>query len=129
MSEKPLTPWIIAEESGKISSSHCDYMAGLGETRSHVAMTVTQKRVKEVQYALVEDIDFIGKKRSAAMLASSEFRSSPPPSPSPLTTSASFQSASSSVKLSSSYLVIISSTPSSTFPSALLSGEKINGEH
>ncbi len=33
----PLTPWVIAEESGKIVAGHCDCMAGLGETCSHVA--------------------------------------------------------------------------------------------
>ena len=81
-------------------AGHCDCMAGLGETCSHVAsllfavesgvrirdsMTVTQKKaywvmpngVKEVQYAPVKDINFIGKKRSAAKLASLDFRSSP----------------------------------------------------
>ena len=35
MSQKPLTPWVVAEESGKIMG-HCDYMAGLGESCSHV---------------------------------------------------------------------------------------------
>ena len=58
LSEKPLTPWVIAEKHGKIFVGHCDCMAGLGETCSHVAsmlwaiesgvrlrdsMTVTQK--------------------------------------------------------------------------------------
>ena len=37
MSEKPLTPWIISEPNGKILAAHCDCMAGLGETSSHVA--------------------------------------------------------------------------------------------
>ena len=59
MSQKPLTPWVVAEETGKIITSHCDCMAGLGESRSHVAsplwavesglcirdsMTVTEKK-------------------------------------------------------------------------------------
>ncbi len=37
MSEKPLTPWVVAEAGGKIVAGHCDCMAGLGETCSHVA--------------------------------------------------------------------------------------------
>ena len=37
MSEKPLTPWIIATEAGRILAGHCDCMTGLGETCSHVA--------------------------------------------------------------------------------------------
>ena len=86
LSEKPLTPWVIAEKDGKILVGHCDCMAGLGETCSHVAsmlwaiesgvrlrdtMTVTQKKacwvipnnVKEVPYAPVKKINFIGKKK------------------------------------------------------------------
>lgn len=98
---KPLTPWVVAEESGKIVAAHCDCMAGLGESCSHVAsllfaiesgvrirdsMTVTQKKaywvmptgVKEVQYAPVKDIGFLGKKRSAWMMESCNFRSPTP---------------------------------------------------
>ena len=113
MSEKPLTPWLIAEASGKIISAHCDCMAGLGESCSHVAtllwaiesgvrirdsMTVTQKKaywviptgVKDVPYAPVKSIDFICKKRSFSALQSLYFRSSvsptPPPSPTPIPT-------------------------------------------
>ena len=91
MSEKPLTPWVVAKCAGKILAAHCDCVAGLGETCSHVAsvlftiiecgvrirdsMTVTQKKaywvmptgVKEVQYAPVKDVDFVGKKGSAAI--------------------------------------------------------------
>ena len=71
--------------NGKILSSHCNYMARLGESCPHVAsllwavesgvrirdsMTVTQKKaywvmptgVKEVQYAPVKSIDLLGKK-------------------------------------------------------------------
>ncbi len=115
-----MTPWVIAEDSGKIIAGHCDCMAGLGETCSHIAsllfaiesgvrirdsMTVTQKKaywvmpngVKEVQYAPVRDINFLGKKRSAAKLASSDFRASPSPVPSPVTTSPSSSSRASSV--------------------------------
>ena len=60
MREKPLLPWVIVESSGKVLACHCNCMAGLGETCSHVAsllwaveagvrmrdsMTVTQKRL------------------------------------------------------------------------------------
>ena len=37
MSEKPLTPWVICEDTGIILTGHCDCMAGLGESCSHVA--------------------------------------------------------------------------------------------
>ncbi len=86
-------------------------MAGLGESCSHVAsllfaiesgvriresMTVTQKKaywgmptgVKALQYAPVREIDFIGKKRSAAMMKSTivhKHSMSPSPIPSSLT--------------------------------------------
>ncbi len=108
MRVKPLTPWIAAEENGRILAAHCDCMAGLGESCSHVAsllfaiesgvriresMTVTQKKaywvmptgVKAVHYAPVREIDFVGKKRSAAMMKSTFFRQhsmSPSPAPS-----------------------------------------------
>ena len=81
---KPLTPWVIAENNGRIISAHCDCMAGLVESCSHVAsilwavesgvrlresMTVTQKKaywvisgaVKDVPYAPVCQIKFTGK--------------------------------------------------------------------
>ena len=81
MSEKPLTPWVVCENSGKVMSAHCDCMAGLGESCSHVAsllwaieagckrrdsLTVTDKKaywvlptsVKTVPYARVKDINF-----------------------------------------------------------------------
>ena len=74
MRDKPLIPWIVTEESGKVVAGHCNCMAGLGESCSHVgsllwaleagvrardSMTVTQKKaywvlptsVKEVPYA------------------------------------------------------------------------------
>ena len=83
MREKLLTPWIIAEESGKVIAAHCDCMVGLGESCTHVAsllfaverevrirdsMNVTQKKaycviptcVKEVQYAPVQEIRYRG---------------------------------------------------------------------
>ena len=37
MSEKPLTPWVVCENLGKVLSAHGDCMAGLGESCSHVA--------------------------------------------------------------------------------------------
>ena len=40
MREKPLLPWVIAESSGKVLTCHCNCMAGLGETCSHVASLV-----------------------------------------------------------------------------------------
>ena len=84
--EKPLTPWIISEKEGKIHAAHCYYMAGLGETCSHVAtlfwaiatgvekrdsLTVTQKSaycvilpsVKKVLYATLASIAFVGKRK------------------------------------------------------------------
>ena len=109
LSEKPLTPWVIAEPSRKILCAHCDCMAGLGECCSHVAsllwaveagvrirdsMTVTQKKaywvmpsgVKDVPYAQVKDIEFIGKKRSVTAIHTSQFLSGSQPSPSPSST-------------------------------------------
>lgn len=32
----PWNPWIIADPDGSIFSTHCDCVAGLGETCSHV---------------------------------------------------------------------------------------------
>ena len=80
MNEKPLIPWFIAESEGKILAAHCDCMAGLGETYSHVAsllwataagvekrdcLTLTQKSaywvmppaIKSVPYVQVGDIN------------------------------------------------------------------------
>ena len=37
MSEKPLKSRVVAERAGKILAAHCDCVAGLGETCSHVA--------------------------------------------------------------------------------------------
>lgn len=98
MSQKPLTPWILAEEKGTIITAHCDCMAGLGESCSHVAsllwaieagvrardsMTVTQKRaywvipsaVKDVPYAPVRKINFLGRKGSQTQLATLQLQS------------------------------------------------------
>jgi hypothetical protein len=89
LNDKPLTPWVIALNDGQILSGHCDCMAGIGETCSHVAsllhvgyclwssseslVTVTDKSaywvvpstVKAVPYAEVRDISFTGKKRNS----------------------------------------------------------------
>lgn len=74
---------------GKILAGHCNCMAGLGETCSHVSsllwviavgvekrdsLTVTQKSaywvmpsgIQSVSYAAIKDIDFIEKKRKAS---------------------------------------------------------------
>ena len=89
MSEKTLTPWVITEEGGKIITAHCDCIASLGESCTHVASllcaiesevrirdSVTQKKaywvmptgVKEVPYAPVKNITFCGTKRTASMI-------------------------------------------------------------
>ena len=74
LNEKPLTPWVIVEEGGKIISAYCNCVAGLGECCSHIAsllwavesgvrirdsMTVSEKKaywviptgIKQVPYA------------------------------------------------------------------------------
>ena len=91
MSEKPLVPWIIAENTGKIIAGHCNCMAGMGESCSHVAsllwaiesgvrirdsLTPTNKKaywvipqaVKQVPFSPVKNINFKGKKRSLQQL-------------------------------------------------------------
>lgn len=80
-------------DNGRILAAHCDCMAGIGETCSHVAsllwvirvgvesresLTVTQKgvywvmppAVKSVPYAPVKDIEFVGKKRKGSVAIS-----------------------------------------------------------
>ena len=82
-------------EDGKILAAHCDCMAGLGETCSHVssilwviavgvekreALTVTQKSaywvmppaVRSVSYSPIKEIDFIGKKKKASTMLSND---------------------------------------------------------
>ena len=103
LSLKLLTPWIIANNNGRILAGHCDCMAGLGESCSHVAsvfwalesgvhmhqsMTVTQKKaywvipggIKDVPYAPAQQIMFVGKSKIAAssMLACTSNASSAP---------------------------------------------------
>ena len=91
MSERPLVPWTIAEKDGRILAAHCDCMAGLGETCTHVAsllwataagverresLTVTQKSaywvippaIKTVPYAPLSEISFVGKKRKSVCI-------------------------------------------------------------
>lgn len=103
MSEKPLTPWIIAQDDGRILAAHCDCMAGIGETCSHVAsllwvigvgverresLSVTQKSaywvmppsVKSVPYSPVREIDFIGKKSKGSTVDTSVPKCSAAPS-------------------------------------------------
>ena len=81
--EKPLIPWVICETTGKVLCGHCNCMAGLGESCSHIAtllwaieagvqvrssITVTQKKaywvlptpVKDVPFASIKDIKFEG---------------------------------------------------------------------
>ena len=100
MSQKPLTPWVVVEENGKIIAGHSDCMAGLGESCSHVAsllgavesgvclrdsLTVTQKEaywvipsaVKNVPYAPLQRMNFLDRKRSQTQLISSQSSHSP----------------------------------------------------
>ena len=81
MNETPLHPWLIAEKNGKILAGHCNCMAGLGESCTHVAAlpfaieaavriretkTVTAEKaywvlpssLDKVPYSPVSDIDF-----------------------------------------------------------------------
>ena len=85
MNERSLVPWTIAEKDGRVLAAHCDCIAGLGETCTHVAsllwataagverresLTVTQKSaywvitpaIKTVPYAPLSEISFLGKK-------------------------------------------------------------------
>ncbi|XP_072047343.1 uncharacterized protein [Amphiura filiformis] len=92
MSEKALHPWIVVEQGGTIRSAHCDCMAGLGETCTHVASllfaieyyirkkekaTVTEEKaywlvpsVKKVPYAEVVNIDFTSAKTKKKIMDS-----------------------------------------------------------
>ena len=103
MSEKPLVPWTIAERNGRILAAHCDCMAGLGETCTHVAsllwataagvekrdsLTVTQKSaywvmspaIKTVPYAPLSEITFVGKKRKSMCITGDTAVDPPTPS-------------------------------------------------
>lgn len=99
--------WILAEEDGKIITCHCNCMAGIGESCSHVAsvlwalesgvrirdsMTVTQKKaywvipgaIKSVPYAPISSIKFIGKKGSINAITSRPSKSPTPVSDKPI---------------------------------------------
>ena len=99
LSEKPLTPFrVVCEKKGKILAAHCDCMAGLGESCTHVvsflravefgvkrreSLTITEKSayrvlptaVKNITYASIRHIQFF---KSAADPRESSV-SSPPP--------------------------------------------------
>ncbi|KAJ8031893.1 hypothetical protein HOLleu_25248 [Holothuria leucospilota] len=85
LQETALHPWVIAQKDGKIISAHCNCMAGLGETCTHVcsllfytetkvrirdSVTVTQEAaywkmpatVKKAQYLPLHQIDFTSSK-------------------------------------------------------------------
>ncbi|XP_014673897.1 PREDICTED: uncharacterized protein LOC106814124 [Priapulus caudatus] len=89
--ETPLKPWLIAEKTGKILCGHCDCVAGIGETCTHISallfyidtkvrirdsQTVTQEAaywkipssVKEVTYLPVGEIDFTSAKSKKKIL-------------------------------------------------------------
>ena len=74
MRDKPLIPWIVAEESGKVVAGHCNCMACLGESCSHVgsllwaleagvrardSMTVTQKKTYWVLPTSVKEVPYV----------------------------------------------------------------------
>ena len=109
MSEKPLTPWIISEKNGKILSAHCDCMAGLGESCSHVAsllwaieagvkkrnsLTVTDTKaywvlpsgVSKVPYARIKDICFQKYPNNGTVKHQTRENKVPAPSPTELST-------------------------------------------
>ena len=80
MNETPLHCWLIAEKGGNVLTAHCNCMAGLGESCSHVgallfsveaavklkkSQTVTQEKsywlpaaVQKVEGKQVQDIEF-----------------------------------------------------------------------
>jgi len=85
MNETPLHPWLIAEKGGNVLTAHCNCMAGLGESCSHVgallfaieasvkltkSQTVTQEKsywllssaVQKIEWKPVKKIDFTSAK-------------------------------------------------------------------
>ena len=84
MNDVPLHPWIISEKSGIIVCAHCNCMAGLGESCSHVgavlihiecavniesSKTCTEEKAywllpssKKIEFKPVSDIDFTSAK-------------------------------------------------------------------
>lgn len=106
--EKPLLPWVICELDGKVLAGHCNCMAGLGESCSHVAsllwaieagvrlrdsMTVTQKKaywvlppsIKDVPYAPIAHIKLQGKSAALSTWRAFRMSSTSTLSPSPST--------------------------------------------
>ena len=104
LSAKPLKPWILAEKGGRILAAHCDCMAGLGKTCTHVAAllfaieatvkvrdskTVTEEKaywllpagVSGATYREVSDIDFTSAKTKKKLLDLSISSCSSPPIP------------------------------------------------
>jgi len=93
LSEAPLSPWIIIQPDGKVLAAHCNCMAGLGESCTHVAallfsieatvkvresQTVTDEKsywlpasVKGVSYGALKDIDFTSAKTKKRKLDNS----------------------------------------------------------
>ena len=86
LNKAPLRPWVIAESDGQICCAHCNCMAGLGETCSHVSAllfyleaaarirdqkTVTEKpaywkmpqSLKKITFKRTENIDFTSSKK------------------------------------------------------------------
>ena len=84
MNDVPLHPWIISEKSGIIVCAHCNCMAGLGESCSHVgavlfhiecavniksSKTCTEEKAywllpssKKIEFKPVSNIDFTSAK-------------------------------------------------------------------
>ncbi|XP_065658127.1 uncharacterized protein LOC136082640 [Hydra vulgaris] len=67
MNDVPLHPWIISEKSGNIVCAHCNCLAGLGESCSHVRSSkiCTDEKAywllpssKKIEFKPVSDIDF-----------------------------------------------------------------------
>ena len=73
LSDTPTNVWIITEKTGRIYSAHCNCMAGLGESCSHVgatlfclskfykdrqSKTVTEEKAYWVNPATIKDIEF-----------------------------------------------------------------------
>ena len=80
MNDTPLSPWVVVEQSGNIMAAHCNCMAGLGESCSHIgailfyvefavrvrdSKTCTEEKAywllpgyRTVEYKEVVDVDF-----------------------------------------------------------------------
>ena len=89
-SETPLRCWVITEKVGAVVFAHCNCIAGLGETRTHVAALLfylealarsEERRTctgelcqwkmpafqKSMEYAPIKDIDFTSAKRKKVL--------------------------------------------------------------